>query len=164
MREIHKKLIYPEYILDVWVNCEGTVNYTINDGKIEKLDIEVSESIHDYYVNPCNERLKKIEKGTKNKCIKCVIEYIREKNKMFLCKNSNYEKKEIYKVQINGEWVRVKIIRKESKKELNKDGTLNSSAWAEIIDEIMYTKLNVKVWRYLGEENENLKADIIIKV
>ena len=72
--------------------------------------------------------------------------------------------KEIYKVLINEKWVKVKIIRKESKKELNKDGTLNSSAWAEIIDEVMYTELNVKLWRYLGEENEKLKANITIKV
>ena len=72
--------------------------------------------------------------------------------------------KEIYNALINEKWVKVKIIRKESKKELNKDGTLNSSAWAKIIDEVMYTELNVKIWRYLGEENEKLKANITIKV
>lgn len=72
--------------------------------------------------------------------------------------------REIYKVLIHEKWVKVKIIRKESKKERNKDGTLNSSAWAETIDEIMYTQLNVKLWQYLDKENENLKANITIKV
>lgn len=72
--------------------------------------------------------------------------------------------REIYKVLINEKKVKVKIIRKESKKERNKDGTLNSSAWAKIIDEIMYTELNVKLWEYLGKENEKLKANITIKV
>lgn len=36
--------------------------------------------------------------------------------------------KEIYKVWINKSWKYVKIIRKESKKELNKNGKLNSDA------------------------------------
>lgn len=72
--------------------------------------------------------------------------------------------KEIYKVWINQSWKYVKIIRKESKKELNKDGTLNSAAWAEIINEIMLTELNAEDWRYLGEENEKSTAKITIKV
>ena len=72
--------------------------------------------------------------------------------------------KEIYQVLINEKWINVKIVRRESKKELNKDGTLNSSAWGEIIDEVMYKELNVKLWRYLGEENEKLTSKITIKV
>lgn len=72
--------------------------------------------------------------------------------------------KEIYKVWINQSWKYVKIIRKESKKELNKDGTLDSTAWAEIINEIMLTELNAEDWRYLGEENEKSTAKITIKV
>lgn len=72
--------------------------------------------------------------------------------------------KEIYKVWINEKWIYVKIVRKESKKELNKNGTLNSAAWAEIINEVMLTELNAKDWRYLGEENEKLKANITIKI
>lgn len=72
--------------------------------------------------------------------------------------------KEIYKVWINESWKYVKIVRKESKKELNKNGKLNSDAWTEIINEIMYTQLNAEDWRYLGEENEELTAKITIKV
>lgn len=72
--------------------------------------------------------------------------------------------KEIYKVWINVSWKYVKIIRKESKKEKNKDGTLNSAAWAEIINEIMFKELSADNWRYLGEENEKLTANITIKV
>lgn len=72
--------------------------------------------------------------------------------------------KEIYNVLINEKWVRVKIIRNESKKETNKDGTLNSLEWRKIINEIMYTELNVKLWKYLGEDNEKLKTNITINV
>lgn len=79
MREVNKRLIYANYIIDVWVNRDGSVEYTVNDGKLQELDIEISESVHNYYVNPCNEYLTKLEEGTKSKCIWYVIDYIRQK-------------------------------------------------------------------------------------
>lgn len=77
MRAVNKNLIYPNYTLQLFVNCDGSVDYSVNDGTLRSLDIEISESVHDYFVNPTGVYTTKLFQGTKAQCVCYVIEYIK---------------------------------------------------------------------------------------
>lgn len=79
MREVNKRLKFVNDILDVQINHDGCVTYKVNNGESKELDIEISESVHNYYVNPRNQYLIKLKKGTKNECVWYIIEYIIKK-------------------------------------------------------------------------------------
>lgn len=76
MREVNKRLKFVNYTLDVQINHDGCVTYKVNNGESNELDIEISESVHNYYVNPRNEYLTKLKQGTKNECVWYIIDYI----------------------------------------------------------------------------------------
>ena len=77
MRAINKNLIYPKFTLQLHVNCDGSIEYSVNDGPMLTLDIEISESVHDYYVNPAGVYTTKLFQGTKGACFCYVVEYIK---------------------------------------------------------------------------------------
>lgn len=77
MRAINKNLIYPGYSLQLHVNCDGSIEYSINDGQLNALEIEISESIHEYFVNPAGVYTTKLFQGTKGACVCYVVEYIK---------------------------------------------------------------------------------------
>lgn len=77
MRQINKNLIYSDYPLQLHVNCDGSIEYSVNDGQLSTLDIEISESVHNYFVNLNGRYDMKLFQGTKAQCVCYVIEYIK---------------------------------------------------------------------------------------
>ena len=77
MRAVNKNLIYPDYALQLHVNSDGSIEYSVNDGQLRTLSIEISESVHDYFVNFVGDYTTKLHQGTKGACICYVVEYIR---------------------------------------------------------------------------------------
>lgn len=77
MRAVNKNLIYSDFTLQLHVNCDGSIEYSVNDGQLHTLGMEISESIHDYFVNPTGVYTTKLFQGTKGACVCYVVEYIK---------------------------------------------------------------------------------------
>lgn len=76
MRAINKNLVYSDFTLQLHVNCDGSIEYSVDYGPMIPMDIEISESVHDYFVNPAGEYTTKLFQGTKGACVCYVVEFI----------------------------------------------------------------------------------------
>lgn len=76
MRAVYKNLIYPNYTLQLHVNCDGTVEYSVNNGQLYSLRIEISKTAGGYFVHPIGINTRPFL-GTKAACVCYVVEYIK---------------------------------------------------------------------------------------
>ena len=76
MRAVNKNLIYPEFTLQLHVGCDGSVEYSVNNGPLYSLRIEITKTAGGYYVHPTGINTRSYF-GTQGACVCYVVDYIK---------------------------------------------------------------------------------------
>lgn len=76
MRAVNKKLIYPKFTLQLHVGCDGSVEYSVNNGPLYSLRIKISKTAGGYYVHPVGIDTRPFL-GTKGACVCYIVDYIK---------------------------------------------------------------------------------------
>lgn len=76
MRAVNKNLYYPKFTLQLHVGCDGSVEYSVNNGPLCSLRIEISKTAGGYYVHPTGINTRPFI-GSKAACVCYVVEYIK---------------------------------------------------------------------------------------